>query len=88
MLCWSDGSVWHAYSGGGTSGTFLNEVLTCGTSTTCTLSFTPTTFMSLLVNGLGQVGTGGSPDYTISGTTVTLTTPLTGGDIVYAQYYH
>ena len=88
VMCWSDGSAWHAYSGGGTSGTFLNEVLTCGTSTTCTLSFTPTTFMSLLVNGLGQVGTGGSPDYTISGTTVTLTTPLTGGDIVYAQYYH
>jgi hypothetical protein len=88
VLCWSDGSAWHAYSGGGTAGTFLNEVLTCGSSTTCTLSFTPTVFQSLFVNGLSQVGSGGSPDYTISGTTVTMTTPLTGGDIVYAQYYH
>jgi hypothetical protein len=69
------------FSGG--VGTYTVETITC-TGTSCTLSFTPTTFINLARNGLVQRQV---TDFTVSGTTVTLTTAAGGGDVFYAQYY-
>jgi hypothetical protein len=70
-------------SGGGTSGTYFTETVTC--TTTCTLAHTPTTFLNLARNGLVQYYTS---DFTQSGVTITLVDPAVGGDTFYAQYYY
>ena len=82
VVCQSNGTIFVAVGGGGTSGTYFTEVVTC--TTTCTLAHSPTTFSNLSVNGLVMVN---GTDFTRSGVTVTLTTPAVGGDVYYAQYY-
>lgn len=52
--------------------------------TSYTLSFTPSFFIGLFLNGaIRNYGT----DYTLSGTTITLTNPTVGGDKIYAVYF-
>lgn len=80
-----NGLQWTCYpiaGGGGSSiGTYFTEVVSC--TSTCTLSHTPIEFNNLTDNGLTFVyGT----DFTVSGTTITLTVPAVGGDVYYAQY--
>lgn len=81
VLCQSNNTVYVAV-GGTASGTYTTEVVSC--TTTCTLSNTPIVFDNLSVNGLVMVN---GTDFTLSGTTITLTTPAVGGDVYYAQYH-
>lgn len=84
-LCYSNGSTWNptTTSGGGGSGTYFTETVSCTTG--CTLAHTPTTFLNLSRNGLVQIYT---TDFTRSGVTITLVDPAVTGDVFYAQYYY
>jgi hypothetical protein len=70
--------------GGGGGGTWFTEIFTCS-GTTGTLSHTPVTLQYITDNGLMFAN---GTDYTVSGTTVTFATAVSGGDVCYAGYYY
>lgn len=80
-------------AGGGGGGLTVSDFVTSETPTgtvdgvndTFTLAFTPAGFVHFYVNGLLQEEGGGN-DYTITGDTITTTTPPSPGSILLASY--
>src|SRR3974390_225765 len=95
QLCqrYYDGTTWACNGsggggggGGGGSSAIIDQVLLSCSGVTCTLASAPTAMISITKNGLNLTETGPLPDYTISGTTVTLQTAVLSTDVVYATY--
>jgi hypothetical protein len=70
----------------GNLGTFTEELVTFS-GTAGTLAHTPLSQLAIFRNGLRMNSLGGSPDYTRSGTSVTLTIAAGGSDVFVATYY-
>jgi hypothetical protein len=76
-----------AVPSGSGSGTFFEEVVSFS-GTSGTLSHTPVTFLGLYQNGLRLTSVGGSPDFSRTGTAITLTTAGGSSDEFVAIYYY
>lgn len=58
------------------------------TSTAGALTYTPTSILGIFRNGQLLLSVGPSPDYSITGTAVTLAVAASGTDVFYAIYSH
>lgn len=75
----------------GAGGAFIGpfeEVVSFGTGTSGTLAHTPFGLVNLFKNGQRLTRLGGSPDFTISGTSITLTVGAVTGDLYEATYWY
>jgi hypothetical protein len=67
--------------------TFLDEVITMS-GTSGSFAHTPVQLIGLFLNGQRLTKLGGSPDFSTSGTSITLTVAAVAGDIYEAVYYY
>jgi len=88
QLNYYNGTAWTALSSGGSTPTPVQETpsgTVNGTNTAFTLAFTPTAAASVLLSLDGLILRQGT-DYTISGTSITMTAAPTVGQYLWAQY--